>query len=396
MPEKDKMTEVLLLGNGFDLHHLLPTRYIDFLQTICFLIENKSESFRAVSDIFGSEKVLAMNAKIKASYLRYKTEYERSLISDEERKCIVSLTEENCWIRYFVQTMNKDVGWIDFESEIAEVLQHFQFFFSSESNSGVPIFRSTPEEYIHLHPLSFFSEIFDSQGVPGGIVLSLKRDFFCTERNPELCLTDEEKISDFLYKQLIDLAEAMKLYFLIFVDKPFSRVDTVSCIFDLTTATYVVSFNYTKTFETAYSLDNPVSPIVCHIHGKTDQEIVLGINSGEEDAVETINTVFLSFKKYYQRIAYNTFCDYLNILTVLRDTKRGGGRIFLKVYGHSLDITDRDIITELFDVADKIHVFYHDEWAKESYIKNVVKLFGKEGLEKLMAEKDLRFIEGTQ
>ena len=32
----------MLLGNGYDLHHKFPTRYIDFLQTVHFLMEQES------------------------------------------------------------------------------------------------------------------------------------------------------------------------------------------------------------------------------------------------------------------------------------------------------------------------------------------------------------------
>ncbi len=33
--------DVLIIGNGFDLYHKLPTRYIDFL----FLVKNQSDFF---------------------------------------------------------------------------------------------------------------------------------------------------------------------------------------------------------------------------------------------------------------------------------------------------------------------------------------------------------------
>ena len=51
--------------------------------------------------------------------------------------------------------------------------------------------------------------------------------------------------------------------------------------------------------------------------------------------------------------------------------------------GHSLDVTDKDIIKELFEQADEITIFYHNIEAKRKYAENLVKIFGKIKFEKL-------------
>jgi hypothetical protein len=56
-----------------------------------------------------------------------------------------------------------------------------------------------------------------------------------------------------------------------------------------------------------------------------------------------------------------------------------------------LDITDKDIIIELFDHARAINVFYHDENAKKDYIDNLIKIFGKQKFDDLRRNKNLRF-----
>ena len=45
---------IFLVGNGFDLHHKFPTRYIDFLHTMGFLIQNKDETYTTIGKIFGN------------------------------------------------------------------------------------------------------------------------------------------------------------------------------------------------------------------------------------------------------------------------------------------------------------------------------------------------------
>ena len=45
---------VLLLGNGFDLNHDMPTLYNDFLQTVNFLIQRTVMEGDTLGKIFGN------------------------------------------------------------------------------------------------------------------------------------------------------------------------------------------------------------------------------------------------------------------------------------------------------------------------------------------------------
>ena len=53
--------KVLLLGNGFDLFHHFPTRYIDFLSVVNFLIENYNSNFKNVGQVLGNQQLHLMN-----------------------------------------------------------------------------------------------------------------------------------------------------------------------------------------------------------------------------------------------------------------------------------------------------------------------------------------------
>ena len=63
--------------------------------------------------------------------------------------------------------------------------------------------------------------------------------------------------------------------------------------------------------------------------------------------------------------------------------------------GHSLDITDQDIIKELFETAENITILYHDESAEAGYIANLVKIFGMEKFNEMRYVKNLSFIPQT-
>ena len=167
-------------------------------------------------------------------------------------------------------------------------------------------------------------------------------------------------------------------YDLLKKDGTWTRIDFFSHI------ERVVTFNYTNTYENLYFKN-----AAFHIHGNTKNEIVLGVNPDQSDNIDTIDTTFVCFKKYYQRTLFDTDVDYLRYIKELIDTKMPY-RVF--TMGHSLDITDRDIIEELFQNASEIVILYHNFDAKKSYIANLIKIFGKDGFDMLKKDKKLSFV----
>ena len=128
---------------------------------------------------------------------------------------------------------------------------------------------------------------------------------------------------------------------------------------------------------------------MAHIHGKVDDRIVLGVNPNEDDEVDTADTMFIEFKKYLQRITLGTDTEYRLVADELND---GANDLLLTVMGHSLDITDEDIIRELFDYASEISIIYHSPNALKDYIAKLVALYGKDELDVMRREKKLCFI----
>ena len=51
------------------------------------------------------------------------------------------------------------------------------------------------------------------------------------------------------------------------------------------------------------------------------------------------------------------------------------------IFGHSLDITDGDILSKLINMPNtKITIYYHDMEALSKYIPNLVKILGEDEL----------------
>ena len=200
----------------------------------------------------------------------------------------------------------------------------------------------------------------------------------------------EEEIIEELYTSLRDLANILKLYLCLFIDTvslEYKNRNYKSDFASMPPAERVYSFNYTNTYEVLYRPN-----IVEHIHGNTNSDIVLGVNPDENDETCSIDTSFLLFKKYFQRTFYST--DNVFLKKIYTDLNVSTTKnISLFVIGHSLDATDQDVIKLIFEASTKIYVLYHSGTSAKNQIKNLVQIYGKEGLDRLRAEKNLCFLK---
>ena len=132
---------------------------------------------------------------------------------------------------------------------------------------------------------------------------------------------------------------------------------------------FVLTFNYTNTYEKLYNANTNI----IHIHGDLNNEIVLGINSDENDIEGVNDSRFIKYKKYYQRITKHTFLNLGKLIYRIKTTHVEENGLF--VIGHSLDISDGDIITVLFELFDIIVIYYLDDDALDKYVRNLKLIF---------------------
>ena len=375
--------QVLLLGNGFDLHYKFPTRYINFLNTIDFIAHNILVDIKTVGDIFGAEKLCKADKYIAESYETHKNQYHATPIPSDVIESFSSAAENNIWFSYLWKSFNEDIGWIDFESQINEVISAFKDFLD-----GCPSpfsIQSHPKQPLSRHIIKHFDFFLKKEG-RGTYSIS---DEYMLEDPAEsgIFKINLEKWIGKLKQELDELTEILRLYLFYFVEQPMLNMPAFfkeNEWFVRMRPEYVVTFNYTSTFEHFCT-----SARVAHIHGKVDDRIVLGVNPNEDDEVDTADTMFIEFKKYLQRITLGTDTEYRLVADELND---GANDLLLTVMGHSLDITDEDIIRELFDYASEISIIYHSPNALKDYIAKLVALYGKDELDVMRREKKLCFI----
>jgi len=129
--------------------------------------------------------------------------------------------------------------------------------------------------------------------------------------------------------------------------------------------------------------------------------MVLGIDEYLDDDRKNRDTDFIAFKKFYQRIYKETGCKYKDWITEIHSNaqirnlnycnkKDDGSKEYvsdysvqhnLYIFGHSLDITDKDILRELI-LNDKVYttIFYVNKDVMGKQIANLVKIIGQDEL----------------
>ncbi len=380
---------VLLLGNGFDLNYKLPTKYINFLNTVNFLSTLPSSDGHCVGEIFGAPLLQNVDKDISNSYKVYQKIYDRIPLASEAIEKLTALASDNLLYSFLHESYNKDIGWIDFEKEISAIIRAFTEFLQRES----------PEFDAECHPMPVVDRVIVSyfnflteQSIPGflGYCCGVVNDEYVMEYpyGSGNRVIDKEKIIHELEKQLQELSDGLQIYLKYFVEKvvvELSQKGLLKQLPALMPADKVITFNYTNTYEQVYH-----NREVFHIHGDLDKKIVLGVNPGEADELGTIDISFVKFKKYYQRVLYHTDDDFQEWITWKAKA------VQLVVMGHSLDETDKDIIMQVFGRARNITILYFDENSEASLIANLIKIYGKIGLDNLRSEKHIRFLPQTE
>lgn len=344
------MKKVLLIGNGFDIAHGLPTQYKEFIEFV-----RKFNMMYEINE--GDSNFLIRNEKYMKVLITLFQANDRK--SSDFIKQFRKYTVDNIWIRHFWNVMHdRGENWIDFEKEISTVVRKIE-----------RLYREQPDVNGVLESLDGFEEF----------KIDLEQRISELGSSGIREIKYEEKGIDYYMEKLDELIRAFELYLTfyvadIYIDKP--NPDILSL--ELGEEDSIISFNYTDTYNRVY-VNNKVED-VHFIHGKADinntidtNNMVIGIDEylTEEEEKADKNLKYLGFRKYFQRIVKGTDASYKNIFKNVRNDDT----IELYIFGHSLDVTDRDILKEIIlNPNVKVTIFSKDKTAQKGQVNNLVKV----------------------
>lgn len=356
---------ILVIGNGFDLAHGLPTKYGNFLEFVKVIRQVKNRE--SLKDVDWGE----LNPKIKKQIIDNEMdEKQNTFFGSKQCK---ELLNNNIWVDYFLQcNMYQKENWIDFESEISNIIQSIDR---------------------DMHDCEFKLED-DVQNFSNK---------FLSERYNVSPITFRE-LRDILLHDLNRLTRALELYLCAFI----SNIKNKEILPDIENTCFnnILSFNYTDTYKKIY--DPKELKKYDYIHGKAERKnsieknnMVLGIDEYLSDDRKNRDIDFIALKKYYQRIYKGTGCEYKDWIYKIKESCKSielklraeypvqipfekftnGARHNLYIFGHSLDVTDKEILKDLI-INDNVYttIFYLNKNDLGSKIANLVKVIGQDEL----------------
>lgn len=380
MPSKN----ILVLGNGFDLHHNLKTKYSDYIE---FMVRLKKKNEMCANGnkngVMSLDDLKGDKSKLRVQCLQ---SYINEGYSEETIRKVWSISDNN-FLQYFMSYNAEVKGWIDFEVliknitvDIEKVMKRIDDIeIEGEEKYKNGIIGNARETLL----AKSFNKIFD---IDKGNGIYVKKDLA-----NYLVGIKRKEIIKILRKEFDGLCDSLWLY-LKDIEPHYREIKSEFTYQQIKNigADAVITFNYTDTYK-RYGIS---SENIIHVHGSLiENNIVLGFDDDDEKELQ-----YIYFKKYMQCILKHT--PILEQYNFSAEVLGEGGinthdyeNPIMHFFGHSLDATDREKLKYLFDNASRIKIYYYDEDDHEEKIEKVIELLGKQDALIGMHEKRIDFIQ---
>lgn len=380
---------LLILGNGFDLDHNMPTKYSDFLYFISTCIKQKLSAKIDKEILSTCEDIL----KTPNDSMKFFVNVDKDINHFFKKVNIEDLLLENIWLHYFLVSykdlLKKGNTWIDLENEIASVI-----------DQKISSVKSTSIKENRISGKSKW------ESLKYKVCLN---EFILTPT------TNQKLFFDWLYDELKKFSNILERYLFIVEAHPLDRdLDFKKALAKTESIDTVLNFNYTNTYNRLYDKTNHID----FINGELNANIILGIQNHSPNKVQNFcDSNIHKFFKYYQRAEIDSFYNYPKNTARNKYLKWISNQYFtydkryihsddpighnsidappqertnqsleintrLKIYiiGHSLDLTDKQILKEvlLSEHTTKVTVFYYNEDDRIDKLTNLLKLLGEE------------------
>ena len=378
------MKKFLVVGNGFDLAHNLPTKYSDFLYFLVLCIDCASDWENWISYDTQNNYRLEKSAFYNILHnplnkVAVKDIFDENidLIKQTLQSELIKNFLNNDLLKYFICVyaskldLNYDFQWIDVEDE----LMNFVIDFNKTNN-------------ISVRSIIYLNIIYQEREK---IIL---KNFYCKDIARYLKTLSnipadkvKSKVFEYIFRQLEQFSALLKFYLQLIMNK-FHKENKLyfkfsSDVDDHFYFSHIISFNYTNTSK----IYNPDAKIY-YVNGSLKYDnIILGFENPFSSASQEYcdDNVHLFFKNV-QRILYdfkykhNRWFESKKNDFYLEDIGKKGNDNLREVYmvGHSLTLSDKFILLDIIEQSDKITIYYFNDNDKKSKITNLYKILGDE------------------
>lgn len=370
----------LVVGNGFDLHLKLKTKYENF--------------HKIMKDVF--------DATVRDSGPYTKRWNNEGYENDEKRGSSelfykIFDNKNNFFIKYFSKAKHEE--WNQLEKELEKIYLSFDLLLESLSSYNIhPDYYTINNVYNFptIHIFDYIDEWRDFKFIISSVAKGQAEVYDMYLNTNTISYIDridrikkiKVDIPKLLYEDLILFCDIFTLYLNAFAN--FSE-EKKAKIF----ANYIFSYNYTDIAERI------ISPIkTLYLHGKLDyvdfvpvngwrgSQIVLGI----DDKVSFKNLGFDRFKKTIIRSMFDSDIHNLNYY-LERACDNSNIDNTIAIIGHSLDLIDEDSLKIILSRKySKYYVYYYNDEAKFYLIYNLRKILGVDKYKELFNSDSIKYI----
>lgn len=371
------MNRLVIIGNGFDLAHGLPTSYKDFIDDywrgVCKTKERKLE--------YDNDNFVKLSCELGSMYSDLDFEAFNNTRSYKELMTLVERNKEKGYGYFEVNFKNSFFkiicdnsieNWVDIENEYynkLKIIVKLASLSNREKKAQTIILNKEFEQVKNLLE-KYLKEKIEEQ-----------YDFTLFRDNPIQDILLPELINRFDEKEFLnEFQNSDQLYVKEFLQKAQKN-------YDLTT--FFLNFNYTKLVQ-EYFYGFAYAKQINYIHGKLNDSINrvnFGFGDEMDDDYKMIENIDDNeYLRNFKSFQYLQSSNYKRLLDFVESDKK----FQVYIMGHSCGLSDRTMLNTIFEHPNciSIKVFYHQkENGTDNYteiIQNISRHFNKK---KLMREK---------
>ena len=406
---------ILIVGNGFDLSHYLPTKY-DHFMLVMKAIEKKDLK-KPINDVLYSpfehpihlitkyfeisraldQKSYEMN--FDHLFSQFKNSRDVEFITNTKKNYDISnvyLTEiqileiqtklkKNGWYQYFKNHVEEIKTWIDFEQKIEAVLVVLAKSMVQIEKAEIDINDQfdlsdtlSKKDIKTLNFFSFSKDIGGSVKVGGKIRITPRQTYvnsrFCNGSHNDNGFSATTFL-DFLHQELEEFIQIFNLYLELVINQliPVHKFSIESK--EWVSLDKIYSFNYTNTYQKFYDQSAEID----YLHGSfgEKQNIVLGVSDLNDESLKKIKA--FGFTKYHQKLFNET--DYLFLDSYKSDVARHKRKIeyFEKDFGSHDPLAKKFERQNLMELESKLNlnisIWGHSlDLSDQDYIQDIFSL----------------------
>lgn len=392
------MNRIILVGNGFDLAHRLPTKYEDFIRAFW---KNVSAQLRVCNHLILKTDLVNVGYTNITTELRMTSRGLARDLFNRTATVFSSAHEIEEFIRSYGSYIQLDYNselfrninnnievykWVDIEYEYYNLLK----------NLNADKAKSLNEEFDKLRSMliDYLQEV-QSENIDDSILHSPIKECmmapFCAK---EISIESQKVWTNFISRRMNeeDIMDMIKLYRpLEFRERTIevrkyktSVQDQIDCmgiesIGDTIPADMLypdrimlLNFNYTNTADMYMPNDDNVYFPINHIHGELSNpnSVIFGYGDELDEKYQEIRNLNNNeLLKNMKSIRYLEDVNYRNLLTFIESAPYQ-----VYIMGHSCGVSDRTLLNTLFEHPNCVSIkpfYYENEQGQDNYIEIV-------------------------